>query len=95
MRHQWHAVIVYRLDDEQAAKLYAGPPGPPIEFRGAAPIDPSRATLKADMIDQEMSGVGCMVCEKSWHAGRHTDCPGEPVGYQNDGTPIYAAGARS
>jgi hypothetical protein len=88
-RHQWRAFIVYRLDEEEAAKMFAGPPGPPRQFVGAAPVDPSRATLTADMVDQEVSTVGCYVCEQSWQHARHTPCPGEPVGYTPAGEPIY------
>jgi hypothetical protein len=92
-RHQWRAVIVYRLDDETAAKMYAGPPSPPITVYGKPPVDPLRATLMAEMIDQENSVVGCWVCEMSWQHGRHRPCPGHPVGYSLDGTPIHPGDA--
>lgn len=88
-RHEWRAFIVYRLDDEDAAKFFSGPPGRPIEFRGARPIDPSRATLTADMVDQEMSNIGCIVCEQQWFDARHRPCPGEPKGYTSKGEPVY------
>jgi hypothetical protein len=87
-RHQWVALIAYRLDDETAAKFFAGPEGPPVIFSGPPPVDPSRATLTNAMIDQELSNVGCIVCEQQWHEGRHRPCPGEPRGYTREGIPL-------
>lgn len=89
MEHQWCAFIVYRLDEATAEKLFSGPEGPPITFSGAPPVDTSRATLTAEMVDQKLSNVGCVVCEKQWSAAHGTPCPGEPIGYSSTGEPIH------
>jgi hypothetical protein len=88
-RHIWRAFVVYKLDDEDAAKFYAGPPGPVLNARRGE-IDPTRVTLTAEMIDQGMSNVGCLTCEQPWMVCRHKPCPGEPVDYKSNGEPIYA-----
>lgn len=89
-RHDWIALVAYRLGDEDAAKFYAGPPGPVRQVTGSPPpVDPSRVTLTADMVVQEHSTVGCYRCEQPWTQCRHQPCPGEPHGYLPDGEPHW------
>lgn len=83
--HDWIAMVVYRIDDKQARAMHEGPPTPPVpviagdeEAEWRAENDP-RAFLRMEMIDQELSSVGCWKCEKPWTPRvAVSPCPGEP-----------------
>lgn len=39
-----------------------------------------------------MPPPGCMVCELTYEFAKDHECPGEPKGYETDGTPIHYEG---
>ena len=67
MKHQWVALIPYDLDDLQAKFVMSG--------------GLNRLVLRPTMVRwQDVTPVGCFVCEQLWKDVKDKPCPGQPPG---------------
>lgn len=96
-RHDWRAMLGYRLTDEEAYKLANqsnepdAPPLVPIYPGEEDKVDAAIAVLRVEQIDPTLQHIVCLRCEVTHEAAAGYPCPGDPVAHADGGTgePIY------
>lgn len=98
--HDWVAWVLFELTEQDAERLATGKdappdaePGPHAVFRDETPApDDQRVFLGIHNMRKESARVGCMTCETVWTEDTAArPCPGDPIGYKQDGDPAYIA----